>query len=136
MKEFSDDNFKFDEDGRNFSKQVENNVEKEKLLVMSNFSFFHNVFKRLVWLTSKIQGLFGKELKTNRIISDSDNVSSLPNDLSEFKAFAGDTLNLAHMMRVVSGSSHETFWEKEQMLVTSIFFFTLNILESFVLHRH
>ena len=37
--------------------------EKEKLLVTSNFSFSHCVFKRLVLQTSKNQGLFGKQLK-------------------------------------------------------------------------
>ena len=36
--------------------------EKEKLLVASNFSFSHNVFKRLVLQTHKNQGLFGKGL--------------------------------------------------------------------------
>ena len=35
---------------------------KEKLLVTSNFSFPHSVFKRLVLLTRKTQGLFGKGL--------------------------------------------------------------------------
>ena len=37
--------------------------EKEKLLVTSNFSFSHSVFKRLVLQTRKNQGLFGKGLK-------------------------------------------------------------------------
>ena len=36
--------------------------EKEKLLVTSNFSFSHCVFKRLVLQTCKNQGLFGKGL--------------------------------------------------------------------------
>ena len=36
--------------------------EKEKLLIMSNFSFSHSVFKRLVLQTRKNQGLFGKRL--------------------------------------------------------------------------
>ena len=36
--------------------------EKEKLHVMSNFSFSLSVFKRLVLQTLKKQGLFGKEL--------------------------------------------------------------------------
>ena len=36
--------------------------EKEKLLVRSNFSFSHSVFKRLVLQTRKNQGLFGKGL--------------------------------------------------------------------------
>ena len=36
--------------------------EKEKLLVTSNFTFFHSVFKRLLLQTRKNQGLFGKGL--------------------------------------------------------------------------
>ena len=36
--------------------------EKEKLLVMSNFSSSHRGFKRLVLQTRKNQGLFGKGL--------------------------------------------------------------------------
>ena len=63
LKEFADNNFKFDENGRMFSKQVETLWEKEKLLVTSNFSFSHGVFKRLVLQTCKNQGLFGKGLK-------------------------------------------------------------------------
>ena len=38
--------------------------EKEKLLVMNNFSFSHSVFKRLVLQTGENQGLFGKGLRT------------------------------------------------------------------------
>ena len=37
---------------------------KEKLLVMNNFSFSHNVFKRLELPTYKNQRFFGKELKS------------------------------------------------------------------------
>ena len=58
LKEFADNNFKFDENGQMGRKQC----EKEKLLVTSNFSFSHSVFKRLVLQTHKNQGLFGKEL--------------------------------------------------------------------------
>ena len=36
--------------------------EKEKLLVTSNFSFSHNVFKRLILQACKNQGLFGQGL--------------------------------------------------------------------------
>ena len=36
--------------------------EKEKLFIMSNFSFPHSVFKRLVLQTRENQGLFGKWL--------------------------------------------------------------------------
>ena len=35
-------------------------LEKEKLLVTSNFSFSNSVFERLVLQTRKNQGLFGK----------------------------------------------------------------------------
>ena len=45
LKEFADDIFKFDENGRKLSKTL---WEKKKLLVTSNFSFSHSVFKRLV----------------------------------------------------------------------------------------
>ena len=37
--------------------------EKEKLLLVSNFSFSHSVFKRPVLQTRKNQGLYGKGLK-------------------------------------------------------------------------
>ena len=62
LKEFTDDNFKFDESGRKFSKLVETQWEMEKLLFTSNFSFSHAVFQRLVLQTRKIQDLFGKGL--------------------------------------------------------------------------
>ena len=39
-------------------------LEKEKLLVTSNFSFSHSVFKRPGLKTHKNQDLFGKGLKT------------------------------------------------------------------------
>ena len=48
LKEFADDNFKFDKNGRKLSKWVKTLWEKEKLLVTSNFSFSHSVFKRPV----------------------------------------------------------------------------------------
>ena len=45
---FTDDNFKFDENGRKLSKQVENTVGKGEIACSSNFSFSHSVFKRPV----------------------------------------------------------------------------------------
>ena len=49
-------------DGKRWGKGeiAHHNGEKEKLLVMSNFSFSHSVFKRLVLQTHKNKGLFGK----------------------------------------------------------------------------
>ena len=60
---FADDNFILDENGRRFSKRVENTVGK--LLVTSNLFFSVSVFKRLVLQTLKIQGLFQIGLKRN-----------------------------------------------------------------------
>ena len=54
-----DDNFKFDENGKKFFKQVENTVAKGEIAI---FPFSHSVFKRLVLQTHKNQGLFGKGL--------------------------------------------------------------------------
>ena len=48
-------------------KQLKTLWEKEKLLVTSNFSFSHSVFKRLVLQTRKNQGLFGKGLETETL---------------------------------------------------------------------
>ena len=42
--------------------------KKEKLLVTSNFSFSHSVFKRHVLQTRKNQGLFGKGLRRRLLL--------------------------------------------------------------------
>ena len=47
LKEFEDDDFKFEEIGRKFSKWLENTVGKGKLLIMSNFSFSHSASEDL-----------------------------------------------------------------------------------------
>ena len=96
MKEFADDNYKFDENGRKFSKHIESIVGKGEIardkLVMSNFSFFHSVFKRLVLQTRENQGLFGKGLPfTKQKFSD----------WSNFKAFADYKINVAEKLKFV-----------------------------------
>ena len=63
MKEFADDNFKCDKNGRKVSDRKKTRGEKEKLLVTSDFFVSHSVFKRLVQQTRNNQGLFGKGLK-------------------------------------------------------------------------
>ena len=61
LKEFADDNFKFDENGRKFTQMpIEILLEKKKLLLTSNI--FPSVFKRLKLQTHKTWGLFGKGL--------------------------------------------------------------------------
>ena len=59
LKVFSEDNFTFDENGRKFSKSAENTVGKTKLLVMSNFSLSHSVFKSLILQTCKTWACLG-----------------------------------------------------------------------------
>ena len=63
LKEFADDNFKFDENGRKFSKRVENTVGNGEIAHYEQFLLFPQCFKRLVMQTRKNQGLFGKGLK-------------------------------------------------------------------------
>ena len=62
-KVFADNDFKFDKRLRKVLEKGRKHCgEKEKLLVTSNFSFSHSVFKRIVQQTRKNQGLFGKGL--------------------------------------------------------------------------
>ena len=64
LKDFADGNFKFYENGRKFSKRVENTVELERrncsLQAISSFPTV--LFKRLVLRTRKNKGLIGKRL--------------------------------------------------------------------------
>ena len=80
LKEFADDNFKFDENGRKFSKQVENTVGKGEIARYEQFP--PSVLKRLVLQTCKNQGLFGNGLT----IYQNDKFL----DCTKFKAFAND----------------------------------------------
>ena len=59
LRDFVEDNFKFDENGREKLENRQKTMwEKEKLLIMSNFSFSHSVFKRLVLQTCENKSLF------------------------------------------------------------------------------
>ena len=46
MKEFADDNFKCDENGRKFSKWVENTVEKGEIARYEQFLLFPQCFQK------------------------------------------------------------------------------------------
>ena len=64
LKEFTDDNFIFDENGRKLSKWVENSVGKREIARYEQFLLFPQCFKkRLLLQTRKNQGLFGKGLR-------------------------------------------------------------------------
>ena len=67
LKKFADDNFTFDENGREFYERVENAVGKwRNSLWQAIFPFPNSIFKRLVLQTCKNQGLFGnKRLNLN-----------------------------------------------------------------------
>ena len=59
LKGFEDDNFKFDENGRKFSKRVENTVGKGRNCSIRAISPFPTVFKRLLLQTRTNKGLLG-----------------------------------------------------------------------------
>ena len=71
--------------------------EKEKLLVTSNFSFSHSIFKRVEVQTRKNQGLFGKGLRKK---------SPLPNNIiynwSKLKTYAVNKLCMAEIIWMLS----------------------------------
>ena len=46
LRQFADDNFKFDEDGRKLSKRVENTVGKGKIACYEQFLFFPQCFQK------------------------------------------------------------------------------------------
>ena len=46
LKEFADDNFRFDENGRKFSKPVENTVVKEEIARYEQFLLFPQCFQK------------------------------------------------------------------------------------------
>ena len=68
LKQSADDSFKFDESSRKFSKGIETLWVKEKLLIMSNFSFSHSVFKRLVPQGRQNVFLCGNGLNKNNLL--------------------------------------------------------------------
>ena len=58
LKEVADNTFKFNENSRKFSKGRKHSGKKEKLLIMSNFSFPAMFSKELYSRHKKNQGLF------------------------------------------------------------------------------
>ena len=63
QKEFADDNAKFDENGRKFSKRVENTAGKGEIARYEQFLLNPQCFLKTCAANSKNQGLFGKGLK-------------------------------------------------------------------------
>ena len=50
LKQFADDNFKFDENSRKFSKQVENTVGKGEIACYKQFLVFPQCFQKVYFL--------------------------------------------------------------------------------------
>ena len=63
LKEFADDNFKFDENGRKLSKWVENIVGKGEIARYEQFLLFSQCFQRLISQGHQKVSLCGNELK-------------------------------------------------------------------------
>ena len=58
----ADDNFKFDENARKFSKKVENTVGKGEIAHYHQFLLFPQCFQKTCTQTCEKQGFFGKGL--------------------------------------------------------------------------
>ena len=63
LKELADDNFKFDENGRKFSKRVENTVGKGEIARYEQFLLFPQCFQKTCNADTWKPGLFGKGLR-------------------------------------------------------------------------
>ena len=114
--------------------------KKEKLLVTSNFSFSHSVFKRLVLQTRKNQGLFGKGLRilafVRKNVGEKDKQKMLLTNISprsfqpiqrQLKSF-NPFPNKPLLLHLYNTSLLKTQWEKEKLPVTSHFSFSYSIL--------
>ena len=62
MREFAEDSFKCDENGRKFAKQVENTGKRRNCLLRAITSFSYSVFKRILLQTLKNMSWFVKGL--------------------------------------------------------------------------
>ena len=71
LKEFADDNFKFDQNGSKFSKLVENTVGKGEIARNEQFLLFPPCFQKTRLQARENQGLFGERLKHDRISATS-----------------------------------------------------------------
>ena len=106
--------------------------EKEKLLVRSNSSFSHSVFKRRVLQTRKSQGLFGKGLKIYPVLTIL-RVNSLPNDKvldwSKLKAFADDKINVTVNSKFFMGRVENIVGKGKKCWLPAFFPFFHNVFK-------
>ena len=69
LKEFSDDNFKFDENGRKFSKSVENTVGKGKIACYEQILIFPQCFQKTVSADKLKPGLVWERVKQGKMVT-------------------------------------------------------------------
>ena len=62
VKEFADNNFKFDENGRNFSRWVENTVGKGEIACYEQFLLFPQCFQKTCTAHVKTRACLGRGL--------------------------------------------------------------------------
>ena len=62
LKVFADDNLKFDENGKKFSKWVDNTAGKGEFACSEQFLLFLQCFQKSCTADTKKKGLFGKGL--------------------------------------------------------------------------
>ena len=86
--------------------------EKEKLLVTSNFSFSHSVFKRPVLQTRKNQGLFGKGLNPT---------NNHPERIDKKLKIKENTLNMEGIEYTVSLKNIDKFEKQNQSICIIVF---------------
>ena len=128
MKDFADNKFKFDKNGRKLSKRVENTVGQGEIARYEQFSFSHSVFKRLVTQGRQKVSLCGNGLRQLLIVSGVHVLKLFTKHqnfrLVQIESFCRRQNRCDSKVKVCFEPGYEkTFLEKETMLVTSIFSF-------------
>ena len=107
------------------------------MVVMSNFSFSHNVFKNCLLLMCQNEYLWSKGLTHFNIYFVNSwyllFFNPIPNDKilnqSKLKAFADSKMNLTKKLKFAFEKVENIVGKKEKMLVTSIFSFSNNVFK-------
>ena len=110
LKELADDNFfKFDENGRKFSKQVENAVGKGDIDHYEQYLLFPTVFSKDLYCRHvKKQGLFGRGLKYGVSMKRETKQS---HNIANFSLRARSYLFLQKILLYVTSTSYLTLYE-------------------------
>ena len=87
LKEFADDNFRFDENGRKLSKQVENTMGKGEIARHKKFLFFPQCFQKacfpgaskgvIVWEWVKMSSTICFNLDQSKILSSGNGIGHM-----------------------------------------------------------